>query len=343
MIAITTGGTIEAMAISDGKLPTSGTGMGRIPRVDIDHGNTSLQGLVFDKLGKLSERPGVVDVPLLLPNLRPVPYVGQLLHHDDISLSEAIHNPAGDNMVDVTNYPALPPGKPSQKLLGSSRAFGLESRTQRSKPPPYIHSVFAGKSKAIRACSKIVDSKVDSNGIRPGRSRNRLGKDNVNVEAFLPFGPAIYQDGRGGLLVLEEMPLVVSEDKRNFDPSPDGGEGDHFFGSYVSEDTLVVGDGSRLEILYSSKLPFGSFSNPCYGPYGEVGCKAELLLKIVVAEMLKLDLVGSLVLSGHLKDIVAGVCKGLHCCLQRLGLLWSWVELTRYCFDKLHSLASLGL
>ena len=69
MIAITTGGTVEAMAISDGKLPTSGTGMGRIPRVDIDHGNTSLQGLVFDKLGKLSERPGVdyLAAPLTHP------------------------------------------------------------------------------------------------------------------------------------------------------------------------------------------------------------------------------------------------------------------------------------
>jgi len=63
MIAITTGGTVEAMAISDGKLPTSRAGMGRIPRVDIDHGNTLLQSFVFDKPLELSERPGVVDVP----------------------------------------------------------------------------------------------------------------------------------------------------------------------------------------------------------------------------------------------------------------------------------------
>ena len=214
MIAVAAGRAMEAMRVADGWLTTSGAGMRAVPWVNIYHQDPSLQSFVFYKPLELGEGPRVVDIPLLLPYPCPLPDMGQLLHHDNITLSEAIHNPSAYVVVNPANYSALFIQKLFQKPSCSSRAFGLESRPQSLIPPPDMHSLLARKSKSVGSCGKIIDSKVYPHHlaiIPRRRSLDRIGKNNIDVEILASANEV----SMGRLLSLKKVPLVVANSERN--------------------------------------------------------------------------------------------------------------------------------
>ena len=244
-------------------------------------------------------------------------------------------------MVDVANYSALLPGKPFQELFSSLRAFGLESRSQRFKPLPYMHNVTAGEPQPVGTSSEIVNPQIDPDRVQSERFRNRFGEDNIDVKAV--FGSSIHQDGGGRVLVFEETSLVLSEDKRDFDSSLNGGEGNHFFGGYISEGVSVIRDGSRSEVFYSAGFPFKSCCDSCYSFRSEVGCEVELFLEVVVAKVMKFEFACGSVFFSYLKGVVASIRKRPRSGFQRFSLFWGRVELASYGFGELYNLGLRGM
>lgn len=129
IIAIAAAGTVEGMATASGQPAASGAGARAIPGLNIENDNATLQGFVFDELLELSKGPRVMDVPFFLSSSQPISDVGQLFHHNDITLPKAVYNLSADVMVNPADYSALLARKPFQELLCSSRAFRLKSRS----------------------------------------------------------------------------------------------------------------------------------------------------------------------------------------------------------------------
>lgn len=324
------------MSIAAPKLATSGTGMRAISRVGINNGDAFLQSFIFDKPLELSKRPGVMDVPSLFSNPEPFPDVGQLLHHDNIAFAEAIDNPAAYVVVEPADYSVLLSRKLFQELFGSFRAFGLESRPQSLKSPPYMHCLLSRKPETIGNSSNIVDAKVYSNGISARWSGNWLGEDNIDVKPFLPFGPAVNQNCRRWFLTFKKMPLVVTQNKGDFNSALNCGERYHLLSRNIAENSLVIGRRSWLKFFDFAKPSFRRFCYPGNSSYRKVSCQAVSFLKLTVAKMLELYFVGCFVFLSYLKNMTAGVGKAPKSCPKSFNLLWGRIKFALNCLDKFH-------
>jgi len=333
MVAVATG-TRENGAITASNLATAGAGLTGVLWLDKDHTDAFLDGFIPDKILKLSKRPGLVDIPLLLPNLCSLPDVLQVLHNQNIGRSTSFNYSFADDMIEIADYSTLLPRKPSQEPFGSLGAFGLKRSTQARKMPPYMHGFFAGESESIRSSSEVVDTEVDTNWISAFGARNRLRQSNIDIETSLPFGLTINQGCRCRFLSREKMPLVVAQNEGNFDSPLHSREGDHFFGGDITEYPLVVCYRSGLELLYFAKLSLRCLCDSSDSPHRKVGSKMIPLFKGIVAKVLELNLVGCFVLFGYLQGIVAGICEVLKCRPKSLVLLRSSIQLARYCFNK---------
>ena len=335
MVAVTAGRTPEIMGIPNGTPTAPGTSMGAVPRVYIEHKYASSQGFVFYEPLELSERPGIVDISPLFPDLGPFPYASQLLHDNDIAGLEAVHYPTAYVMVNPSDYSALLPRKPFQELPRPSRAFGLESRTQSLIPPPYMYSVSAGKSKSIGAGGNVVYAEVYPHHLAVLSrcwSGNGIGQDDIDVEILASTN----ERGVGGLLPLEKLPLVVADGEGDLNPPLNGGEGYHLLGFYEIKDALVVGNGSRLKPLDFILLRLISARSPCYRPYGKIGCKLKHLLDVIIAGLLELEFVSSPKLLSLAEDIVTCVGKRLEGGFKGFRLLRSRLQFANYRFDQHH-------
>jgi len=327
----------ELRAIAIAKLPTSRAGLAGVVRSDKGHSNALLQGFVCDKLLELSKRPGLVDISLPLSNPCSLSDMLKVFHDKDVISSGALNYPLADNMVKVADYPAFLTREPLQEPLGSPGAFSLKRSPQIRKMPPYMHSLLSREPETVGSSGKIVETEVYANGPCALGSGNWLGEDDIDIEPSLPSRLAIDQSSRGRLLTLKQMPLVVSQNKRNLYSAFNSGKGNHLSGRDVAKYPLVVGYRSWFKMPDFSQFSFRGLSNSGDSPYSQIGSKLVSLFKVIVAKVLKPNFIGCLVLFGYLQNIIASLGKALKSSPECLNLFWGSIQFTRDCFNKLHT------
>jgi len=336
MIAVTARAReLRAIALTD--FPASGTNLTRIMWVHKLYSYASLQCLIFNKLLKLSKRPGLVDIPLPLSNPGSFPNVSQVFHNENIIGTGSFHYPLADNMVKVADYPTFLARQPLQEPFSPFSAFGLKRSPQIRKTPPYMHSLLARESETIRGGSKVIDAEVYANGICALRSRNWLGKDDIDIEPSLPSRLAIDQGSRGWYLPFKEMPLIVTQDKVNFDSTLNSRKRYHFFGGDITENSLVIGHRGWFKLLDLAEFLFRRFGYPGDGSYGKISGQIKSLPKLIIAKVLEFHFVSCVVLLRDLQHIVTSIGEALKSSPESFFLLRSSIQFTRDCFNKLHT------
>ena len=336
MVAITTRAG-EQRAVTMTNLTTARAGLAAITWVNIGYSNVLLQSFILNEFLKLEEGPRLLDIPLSPPHLSPLSDMLQVFHNQNIARSSALNYSLANNVVKIANYPTLLARKPFQKPFSSFSAFGLERSPQIRKMSPCVYCLFAREPETVRSSSDIVDTEVYSDGLSAFRSGDWLGKNDIDVKAPLSFRFPIDQSSRSGALSFKKMPLVVTKNERNFNSTFGRGERHHLFNRNIAKYSLVIRHRGWLELLDFAKFPLRRFSYPGNGSYGKIGSQAELLLKLIVAEMLELYFVGGLVCLRYLKHIITGIGKAIKGSPESFSLLRSSTQLTRYCLNKFHS------
>ena len=336
MVAITTRAG-EQRAIAVPNLPATRASLARIMRGNKSYSDTSLKSLIADEVLKLSEQPGVVDIPLPFSHRCPFSDMLKVFHNQNIIRSSALNYPPADNVVEVVDYPALFTRKPFQKPFSSSSAFGLEGSPQIRKMSPCVYCLFAREPETVRSSSDIVDTEVYSDGLSAFRSGNRLGENDVDIKAPLSFRFPIDQSSRSGALSVKKMSLVVAKNERNFNSTFGRGERYHLFNRNIAEYSLVIGNRCWLKFSNLAKLPFRGFSYSGNGSDSEIGSQTKPFPKFIVAKMLEFDLISRVVPFRYLQNIITGIGKAIKGSPESFSLLRSGTQLTRYCLNKLHS------
>ena len=329
-------GTREDMFATDTRLTTSGTGVRAISRVGTNNGNAFLQSLIFDKPLELGKRPRVMNVSLPFSDSCPFSDVGQLFHHNNIAFAEAIDNPAAYVVVEPADYSALLARKLFQELFSPFRALGLKSRPQSLKSPPYMHCLLPRESETIGGSGKIVDAEVNSYDLTviPWHwPWDWDCKSDVDIERFLSPN----KNCMSGLLSSEEMPLIVSNGKRNFNPALYGRKGNHLFWFDEAKNSLVIIYRCRFKPFEFIPLNLIGIGNPRHSSHSEISGKSKSLLKFVVASLLKLKLVCCPKFLGFLKDRIASVGESFKRSIKGFNLFRGGVQLAGNRLDNFHN------
>lgn len=319
---------------------TPGASLTGVVRIDIGHGNASLQGLVFDKGLKLPKGPGVGDTPLLSSQSDTLPDVRQVFQDQGITGLTYRDNFLADSVVQVGHPPSFLARQPFQEPFCSLRALGLKSLSKVGVVVSDVFGLFAGELLPTGGGGQIVDAPVNSNRIGAFREGNFPVNHNVNVE--LPLALTEGERCGGRLLLLEETPLEVAQvELKPLETSIVGSNGDGFLPLIKTEGASIERETGGAKGL-GNLLPFlgylDGFGYPGNGPNDQVGLEAVFIFDLVVAEVLQLDLVGCPMLEGNLHDIVAGSSKPPQGFMKDGSLCIANLDFTFNSFNKLHGL-----
>jgi len=309
----------------------TGASFGSILGVNIDNGDTPLQCFIFNKGLELSEGPAIVDIPLLLPNPCSFSDVGELFHHDELPFSDGLNYSFADSMIEVGHPPSLLPGKPSQELLSSLRAFGLERRAKVLEMPPYILSLSTGEFKSIGGGGNIVYSQIYSNWFYSLRYlRYRLGKNYINIKFLLSL--LIDKDSKGRFLPFKKISLVITNSKRYLQSPFNCGKRDLLLIRIIGKNPLVVINRSCLERFNFSWFSLSRLRNSTYCSYGKICSKVKFSPYIFITKLLKFKAISGFLSLRNLQDIVASIGKTLHCFFKSLPLFFGRLKFAFNCF-----------
>ena len=327
----------EKRAIAMPNQTTSGASLTGIVGGNKSYSYALLQSFILNKLLKLREGPGFVDISLLFSNFCMLSDVFEVFHNKDIIRCGALNYALADDMVCLANYPAFFARQLFQEPFSPLGAFGLERSPQIRKMPPYIHCLLTREPKTIGSSSDIIDAKVYPNRICSFRSRSWLGKNDVDVEPLLPLRLAINQGSRGRLLPLKKMSLIVTQDKGDFDSTPHRGKRHHLFNRDVAKNPLVIGNRGRLKLLDFAEFLLRRLCYPSSRSDGKISRQPISVSNLSVAKVLELNFIRGVALFRHLQHIITGVGKALKGSPKNFGLFHTGIQLARNCLNKLHS------
>lgn len=320
--------------------PTAGTSLTGVSRIHIGHGNTLLQSIIFDKGLELPEGPGMGDTPLLSPQSDTLPDMCQVFHNQDITGLTCRDNFLADSVVQVGHPPSFLARQPFQEPLSSPRALGLEFTPKVCIVVADMHGLFAGELLPIGGGGQVIDAPVNSNRIGTFGEGDFPVHHNVDIE--LPLALAKGERCGSRLLPPEESSLEVADvELESLEPSIVGGNGDGFF-SFIKAEGASIERKTRGAEGLGDFLPFlgylDSFGYPGNSSNNQVGLKAILLFDLVVAEVLKLDLIGGPFSDGNLQNIVASSSKPPQGFMEDGPLFIINLDFAFNRFDKLHRL-----
>ncbi len=139
------GGTVRA-----GHVPAAGTGLGRVVRIDVYHGDAGQAGLVLDEGPELAEGPAVERGPLSATNRDPLADPLEVLQGEcPAGALRAGHELLGDTVIDIgLKAPFLPPAEPEAPRRRPG-AFGLELPAEATVAVPETENVGPGVSDPV--------------------------------------------------------------------------------------------------------------------------------------------------------------------------------------------------
>jgi len=289
------------MAIVSGDVTTNRAFLAGMSGINIDHGDTTFGGFVFDKATELPERPRVLDLPLLPSYPDTVADVFQVFHHVDISGFTGLNNRLADPVVEVGHPSPLFARQPFQEVFCSGRAFGLQRLPQFGVMLPDVHGLPSGEFQTVGGGGDVVDATVNANNVTVfGWEGNFTVDHDMDIELF--GSTVVAECSRSKLLSGEKTTLEVADVKFKFEPAVYGGNRNLFPFLDKREGAGVEAHTGGLELpgLGLFTLLFGCFGDPGNSTDNKVSVEAVLFLNSVVAKMLQFHFVSCFVVQRNL-------------------------------------------
>ena len=288
------------------KLTATGTEMRGVSWVNKDSQYSSFQSLVSNKGLELSERPGVMEIPLFFSDRGVFSDVRQFLHSNRIPFFEAINYSPADGVVNLCYNSFLLARKPYQGLFSTFRTFSLERRTDLLKMFSDMFCLFAGKLKAVGSRSNVVNAQVYSNRIRSSWRNNFLFQNETDVKDL--FGLLIKQSCGFWILTSKDSPMVIAQRKFKFQASVDGGKRNRLLSFNEPKGANIEVKGTSLKRFWSF-LPF--LCNSGNSTNHKISLKMVSILNQVVGKVVQAILVKIFLFSGYRQNIVTGLGKSI--------------------------------
>jgi hypothetical protein len=188
VVAIATDITAEGETLANTKSAAARANLRAVARVNENHVDAALPGLVGNKRLQLGEGPGVLDQALLTLDSYALTDMRQVFQDNHISRLEAVYNTPTDRMIHPRHVAVLSPRQPAQQGpdAGSAARVGLERPPQASIPLAGGNGLRAAESQAIAGRSQVLDAQVYANDLPTtlwcGHGR---GQDDMDVEGPL--------------------------------------------------------------------------------------------------------------------------------------------------------------
>lgn len=285
------------------------------------NGNPSELCLVGYKPDKLTEGPLVMLSVLALSYFGSLSYPLKFLqHYSPASTCGTVNNTLTYEMVDCSSEPSLPARNPLEVFLGRESAFRLKLASQPVIADSISLNLLAAELLTVRCGSKILNSKVNTNGLRNILSRWLIGFNN-KVKVILAILDDLGAADVSGF-VSEVVPLVLSEDKRNFLSASQCNEGSKLAAIHdeLHASWWVKWKHGLVEAVLFGPVSFVGKANLILNANGNLGGEIEALPNIVVNEMVQGNPVEALSIPGNSRNIVQGILAHIKRLIQYLLL-----------------------
>jgi len=322
--------TPELMFITDSNFITSTASLGSVSGVNVNHGYTSLIGLVFDELLKLSERPRMDNLPLLSGYFDTVSDMSQVFHDNHIPLFAVLNDGFADTMIGVLHPAILFARKQFQSALCRFRAFGLKLLTKLSIAFSGVHYFLTRELLPVGCSGGVVKSHINTYGVSTRRNNDLLFENDVDIKNFLVA--IIRQRCCFRLLSFEQAALEVADSQLDV-LAPIMRRDTNFF-SFLDkcESPSIQIERSRFEFL-GRLFTFECLRNSCDSLTNEIGWKTVFGFHNVVTEMMQAISISSFFLFRRGKNIVAAVGKTVQRLTKNICYIFINLKFALNCFN----------
>jgi hypothetical protein len=314
-------------------LTASRTGLRRVRRVDVAHGDPECRSLILDKGLQLAPGPAVQSRshPFAHPDARAD--VGQVLQDDRAAAgADGLGNDAcADLVVDVSYMPRLPAGDSGQQLLCRLRTVALKSPAKRQEPIARVSECSTSMQGPAAGRSNDVFTEVDTQDVASGRG-TRL--THVKCDMKIPHARPNQQLGLFHHAALQVVTLKGAEPHR-YVLATARRENRNEMLSQPKRARINVNSGVRTEgdcrpISAVGAMRFKASSNALNCITGHLRTEPwELLSQCVIGQTVELKAVAAAMLERDRRDNVAG--RGEQGLQRRefLGLQFRWFQTNR--------------
>jgi len=292
---------------------------GGVPRVNVDHGDSSKSGLVFDKACKLVKTPTVVCGPLLLPYGSPPPDTLQFFKGDrGLRVFGLGNDGLADYMVCVCGKTGFFLSSLFEKSLGGYGSFFLKLLPKAPVPATNGKEVIGSEVVPGGKGGDVLYAPVHAEDVlEVSRLRVLDIAGRVQVE-----DPVNEHEVGFSLLGLQKLSLTLPAEIRDLDSPFGRPDGDELLFSPPCEDAGVVGDGSeklKLALAFIVKLVgIGNFGN---APDNHLGGKGKLFFHGIISKLMQVVLAENLLSPSLLGDVIASPIGSKQGLSQSLKLL----------------------
>lgn len=278
-------------------MPTPGTLLRRVPRIDICDKNTEKKGLVSKKCLKTEKTPRMEPPLNISASLHPGSNIGQIFQHDCCTLLNRLDQPFGKNMIAIAAETFLSARDLFQVSLSRSCAFRLKG-SSKSKGSIFDLSPSTRSEKlSFTSYGGATDPKIYSNNPFCGLNFFRFSFNN-DMEPKTTFSVAT-KVGRAhfpidpGVVMFRDLKsqrlTSLNRSNRSFSSKIDG------CGMRIVPDTLPLRSGTRdlLALFakgFSRSQGFGSLGS---GRAYELGRKSGQRSLVEVGVVMEFDSVDS--------------------------------------------------
>ena len=314
----------------------------RVAGIDQDDRKPYILGFILHELAQLIEAPGMVLCPLRLADLRAVPYPRQVFQGKGFGLRPGRLNQLfADHVVDRPHVSPLVSREPLQEPSGSPCAFGLERPTDFEVVGTERLNRIAFVSGAQGIDGNPSAAKIDAQDAHGPLASGSRGCD-LDVQEIGPIA-AFDQRRTGGILSRETGFLMVPQGhlkacsaygRLASRPYQRQATGPILLPKAENALIVVNRGGRKRRVGFLFDLQRGTDTGN--SPNGEVGRQTEACPDIAVTRLLHLHLVGGMDLACHVRNVVAGLGKGVQCRIKRRALWWCWGQFAGHRAYSLH-------
>lgn len=294
-----------------------------IARINGNHGDAFQRTLVLKEHPQHRVRPQVVFVSrsLAAPGRAPSE-VRQVLNGERVAGRERVNDIAAYNVQGVADEASFSTGEPVPQSFEPWGAFGIELASDLATFVPVRESLRLHR--ATREHLAGAESgyyglpHIQAHGSPAARRLRDFGTNgDVHVPLAVLAPNQLTTLNTDEIVVGKEMPLIVANGKRDTLSTVSRGEAYSLIPHPKRKRPLIVGYGAILEAAGLLALTFRNTANSLYR---KVRGEAKPFSEVVVAETVQGKPPPLVMLSRHLKRVVASVRKGRDRSLQRLRL-----------------------
>jgi hypothetical protein len=314
-----------SLTVSFIDIATGGTGAARVTRIDRDHRHAVQLGFVLDKAAELEKRPAMQGCSLRPTNRYPITDTAKFLYGDSlIGVFGLSDNAFADVVVCPSGELPFLTGELFQAAARGLRTFGLELLAQLTMAIPNVLDRRALVDRTVTIDGDIGDSEIDAEetiGIDGWRFVNIACRQKVEL-------PITIDEIGLTALALQHNRLTVATDECHVLATVKRPNRDSVLIRDNAQDAIIEGDtpqqakralGVFVDLI--RVCDFGHDTNRC------LSGQSELLTNGVIGGMVQIVLSELLRIPSEIAQVVGGTIRRFHCPLERIGLLFSWLQL----------------